>query len=111
MKVIVEEIDTLVSRAGKHPIWGYAHCLRVFALAEELARAERLDYDAEILRLSALLHDIGLYRAYSLREGTDHARRSVTVAARMLTPPAAWPRHASSRWTPSSRAWKARPTI
>jgi uncharacterized protein len=84
MKVIVEEIDTLVSRAGKHPIWGYAHCLRVFALAEELARAERLDYDAEILRLSALLHDIGLYRAYSLREGTDHARRSVTVAARML---------------------------
>jgi uncharacterized protein len=84
MKVIVEEIETLVSRAGKHPIWGYTHCLRVFALAEELARAERLDYDAEILRLSALLHDIGLYRAYSLREGTDHARRSVTVAARML---------------------------
>lgn len=84
MKVIVEEIDTLVSRAGKHPIWGYTHCLRVFALAEELARAERLEYDAEILRLSALLHDIGLYRAYSLREGADHARRSVTVAARML---------------------------
>jgi uncharacterized protein len=84
MKVIVEEIDTLVSRAGKHPIWGYTHCLRVFALAEELARAERLDYDAEILRLSALLHDIGLYRAYSLREGADHARRSVAVAARML---------------------------
>ena len=84
MKVIVEEIETLVSRAGTHPIWGYAHCLRVHALAEELARAQRLDYDAEILRLSALLHDIGLYRAYSMREGSDHARRSVAVAARML---------------------------
>lgn len=84
MRVIVEETETLVSRAGKHPIWGYAHCLRVLALAEELARAERLDYDAEILRLSALLHDIGLYRAYSLREGADHALRSVAVAARML---------------------------
>ena len=84
MRVIVEEIETLVSRAGTHPIWGYAHCLRVFALAEELAQAERLDYDQEILRLSALLHDIGLYRAYSLREGTDHTRRSVAVAARML---------------------------
>jgi uncharacterized protein len=84
MKVIVEEIETLVSRAGAHPIWGYTHCLRVFALAEELAREERLDYDPEILRLSALLHDIGLYRAYSLREGTDHTRRSVAVAARML---------------------------
>ena len=84
MKVIVEEIETLVSRAGTHPIWGYAHCLRVFDLAEELARAERLDYDQEILRLSALLHDIGLYRAYSLREGADHTRRSMAVATRML---------------------------
>src|ERR671928_1778022 len=84
MKVIVEEIETLVSRAGTNPIWGYAHCLRVFDLAEQLARAERLDYDREILRLSALLHDIGLYRAYSMREGADHTRRSVAVAARML---------------------------
>lgn len=84
MRVFIEEIETLVSRAGTHPIWGYAHCLRVFALAEELAQAERLDYDQEILRLSALLHDIGLYRAYSLREGTDHTQRSVAVAARML---------------------------
>lgn len=84
MRVIVEEVETLVSRAGKHPIWGYNHCLRVFALAEELARAERLDYDREILRLAALLHDIGLYRAYSLREGADHARRSVAVATRLL---------------------------
>ena len=67
MRVVVEEIERLVSRAGTHPIWGYAHCLRVHALAEELAREERLDYDMEILRLSALLHDIGLYRAYSLR--------------------------------------------
>ncbi len=84
MKVIVDEIETLVSRAGTHPIWGYAHCLRVFDLAEQLARAERLDYDAEILRLSALLHDIGLYRAYSMREGADHTRRSMAVATRML---------------------------
>ena len=84
MKVIVEEIEALVSRAGGHPIWGYAHCLRVHALAEKLAREERLDYDPEILRLSALLHDIGLYRAYSLREGADHVRRSVAVATRML---------------------------
>lgn len=84
MRVIVEEVETLVSRAGTHPIWGYDHCLRVFDLAKKLAEAERLDYDAEILRLAALLHDIGLYRAYSLREGADHARRSVAVAARML---------------------------
>ncbi len=73
-----------MARAGTDPVWGYAHCLRVFALAEDLARAERLAYDAEILRLSALLHDIGLYRAYSLSKGADHARRSVAVATRLL---------------------------
>lgn len=84
MRVIVEEVETLVSRAGKHPIWGYEHCLRVFDLAEKLAEAERLNYDTEILRLAALLHDIGLYRAYSMREGADHTRRSVAVASRML---------------------------
>ena len=83
MRAIVEEIEDLVARAGVHPIWGYTHCLRVHSLAEELARAERLDYDAEILRLAALLHDIGLYRAYALREG-DHAHRSVAVATRLL---------------------------
>ncbi|MDQ4003748.1 MAG: HD domain-containing protein [Actinomycetota bacterium] len=77
-------METLVSRAGTHPIWGYDHCLRVLSLAEELARAERLDYDEEILRLSTFLHDIGLYRAYTLREGADHVRRSVAVATRIL---------------------------
>ena len=84
MRAIVEEIETLVARAGTHPIWGYTHCLRVHSMAEELAREEQLDYDAEILRLAALLHDIGLYRAYALREGVDHAHRSVAVATRLL---------------------------
>ncbi len=84
MRVVVEEIESLVSRAGGHPIWGYVHCLRVHALAEMLEREERIDYDPEILRLSALLHDIGLYRAYSLRESADHVRRSVAVATRLL---------------------------
>jgi uncharacterized protein len=84
MRVIVEEMERLISRAGTHPVWGYSHCLRVHALAEELAKAEDLDYDPEVLRLAALLHDVGLYRAYRLREGADHARRSVAVASRLL---------------------------
>ncbi|QIN77635.1 HD domain-containing protein [Rubrobacter marinus] len=84
MKPILKEIDRLVSRMGTHPVWGYAHCVRVCVLAEDLAREEGLRYDAEALRLASLLHDIGLYRAYSMREGTDHVRRSLAVAAGML---------------------------
>jgi uncharacterized protein len=84
MKALTEEVEGLVARVGTHPVWGYVHCLRVHALAEELARSERLSYDAEILRIAALLHDVGLYKAYAFREAPDHARRSADVAERLL---------------------------
>lgn len=69
---------------GTHPVWGYTHCLRVYALGEELAESEGLEPDPEILRLASLLHDIGLYKAYALREAPDHAKRSAAVAERIL---------------------------
>jgi uncharacterized protein len=84
MRPLLDEIEALVARAGTDPIWGYAHCRRVHALAEDLAKAERLTYDREILRAAALLHDIGLYKAYALRDAPDHASRSATVAERIL---------------------------
>lgn len=84
MKTFVDEIATIVARAGTHPVWGYAHCRRVYALAGELALSEGVSYDAEILHLAALLHDIGLYKAYALRDAPDHAQRSAVVAGRLL---------------------------
>ncbi len=80
----VEEVEALVARVGTHPVWGYAHCRRVHELAKQLAEDERISYNPEILHISALLHDIGLYKAYNLREARDHARRSATVARRIL---------------------------
>lgn len=84
MTELMQEVETLVERVGTHPIWGYSHCLRVYDLAEKLATSEGVEHDAEILRLSALLHDVGLYKAYNMREGVDHARRSMGVAERTL---------------------------
>src|SRR5215208_1684206 len=84
MRPLVEEIEALVARVGIHPIWGYAHCRRVHALAQKLAASEQLSYDAEILRIAALLHDVGLYKAYAFREASDHAKRSAAVAERIL---------------------------
>ena len=84
MRSVLEEVEALVARVGTHPIWGYGHCLRVHALAEGLAADEGLTYDAEILRIAALLHDVGLYKAYAFREAPDHARRSADVAERVL---------------------------
>jgi uncharacterized protein len=84
MKALADEVEALVARIGTHPVWGYAHCLRVHALSERLAAAERLSYDVEILRIAALLHDVGLYKAYAFREAPDHAKRSADVAERLL---------------------------
>ncbi|MDP8949888.1 MAG: HD domain-containing protein, partial [Actinomycetota bacterium] len=84
MKSLADEISALVARVGTHPVWGYQHCLRVHTLAETLAASERLSYDAEILRIASLLHDVGLYKAYAFREAPDHAKRSADVAERVL---------------------------
>ncbi len=84
MKTVMEELEALVARVGTHPVYGYTHCLRVYALAEELAALEEVSYDTEILRAAALLHDIGLYKAYARREPADHAKRSAIVAGRIL---------------------------
>ena len=84
MKSVVEEVDALVARVGTHPVWGHGHCLRVHAMTEELARSEGITYDTEILRVSALLHDIGLYKVYAMREPANHAKRSAAVAQRIL---------------------------
>lgn len=84
MRTLSGEIEDLIRRVGTHPIWGYEHCLRVNAMAEEVGAGEGVRYDAEILRLASLLHDIGLYKAYNLREAPDHAERSAFVAGRIL---------------------------
>lgn len=82
---MVEEIEARVARVGTDdPIWGYDHCLRVYALARELGRIENLSFDAELLYIAALLHDVGLYKAYARRKEPDHARRSVAVAGQLL---------------------------
>jgi uncharacterized protein len=84
MKLVVEEIEGLVARVGTDPVYGYSHCLRVYSLAEDIAASENVTYDREILRVAALLHDVGLYKAYAMREPADHAKRSALVARRIL---------------------------
>jgi len=42
------------------------HSVRSYAWAVELARQDRLEFDPEILYVSAILHDIGLVPAYDL---------------------------------------------
>lgn len=64
--------DSALARRARELIAGVAapflvnHSVRCYAWAVELARHDRLQFDPEILYVSAMLHDIGLVPAYDL---------------------------------------------
>lgn len=58
------------------------HSVRVYAWAAELARHDRLEFDPEILYVSAILHDIGLVPAYDL--GGCYEVDGAIAAARLV---------------------------
>ena len=45
----------------KHPAWGYSHNLRDYALARELAAADQVSLDDDVLFAAAYLHDIAAF--------------------------------------------------
>ena len=47
------------------------HSIRSYAWAVELARHDELQFDPEILYVSAMLHDIGMVPAYDLGDGYE----------------------------------------
>src|SRR5271156_368835 len=45
----------------KNPAWGYSHCLRDYALAKEMAAADHVAVDDDVLYAAAYLHDIAAF--------------------------------------------------
>ncbi|MEO7208733.1 MAG: HD domain-containing protein [Steroidobacteraceae bacterium] len=45
----------------KNPAWGYSHCLRDYALALELAAADHVALDDDVLFAAAYLHDMAAF--------------------------------------------------
>src|SRR5450631_904706 len=56
----------------KHPAWGYSHCLRDYALARELAAADHLTLDDDVLFAAAYLHDLAAFKPWE-DEKLDHS--------------------------------------
>lgn len=62
------------------PSFLFNHCARSFLFADAIGKHDRLQYDRELLYLSAMLHDLGLTDAYVGAdqrfelEGADRAR-------------------------------------
>jgi HD superfamily phosphodiesterase len=45
----------------KNPAWGYSHCLRDYALARQLAAADHVALDDDVLYAAAYLHDMAAF--------------------------------------------------
>jgi len=56
----------------KNPAWGYSHCERDYALARELAAADHVTVDDDVLFAAAYLHDLAAFPPWE-NEKLDHS--------------------------------------
>lgn len=71
------------AEAFAHPSWGVSHCKRVYALASQIAAAEGLPVDDDVLHAVAYLHDAGAFEAWRI-EGCAQAECSARAAEEVL---------------------------
>ncbi|KUO78907.1 MAG: phosphohydrolase [Desulfosporosinus sp. BRH_c37] len=76
-----QELIDIIDKSGAHPALGVKHCFRVYHLAKELSSG--LILDDEVLYTATMLHDLGKYPTYALKN-VDHALRSKGVASNIL---------------------------
>src|ERR1700727_2777373 len=53
-------VRAFAAKHFKNPAWGYSHCLRDYALARELAAADHVTLDDDVLFAAYYLHYLGV---------------------------------------------------
>ena len=69
----------------KHPAWGYVHSQRDYALARQLARADAVTLDDDVLFAASYLHDIAAFAPYA-KPGEDHSDTAADLVSTILAP-------------------------
>lgn len=65
-------VRDLAAKHFKNPAWGYSHCMRDYALARELAAADHVTLDDDVLFAAAYLHDMAAFKPWE-NEKLDHS--------------------------------------
>jgi len=65
-------VRALAMEHFKNPAWGYSHNLRDYALARELAAADHVALDDDVLFAAAYLHDMAAFPPWE-KEKVDHS--------------------------------------
>lgn len=67
----------------RHPAWGFSHSTRDYALAKELAAADGVTPDDDVLFAAAYLHDMAAFAPWE-KESVDHADEAASIVHTVL---------------------------
>jgi HD domain len=67
----------------KNPAWGYSHCGRDYALARELAAADHVTLDDDVLFAAAYLHDMAAFAPWE-KPKLDHSDVAADIVDSVL---------------------------
>jgi HD superfamily phosphodiesterase len=76
-------VRALAAKHFKNPAWGYSHCLRDYALARELAAADHVTLDDDVLFAAAYLHDIAAFKPWE-KPKLDHSDVGADIVGTVL---------------------------
>jgi HD superfamily phosphodiesterase len=65
-------VRDFAAKQFKNPAWGYSHSVRDYALARELAAADHVALDDDVLFAAAYLHDMAAFKPWE-NEKLDHS--------------------------------------
>ncbi len=78
-----EHVRDFAAEHFKHPAWGYSHSERDYALARELAAADHVTLDDDVLFAAAYLHDMAAFAPWA-KEKVDHADEAASIVNTVL---------------------------
>lgn len=68
----------------RHPAWGASHSTRDYELAKQLAAADKVALDDDVLYAAAYLHDVAAFAPFA-KDGVDHQDQAATLVESLLT--------------------------
>lgn len=66
-----------------NPAWGFSHCQRDYELARELAAADHVRLDDDVLYAASYLHDMAAFEPWE-KSGVDHADQAAEIVDTVL---------------------------
>src|ERR1700743_1901549 len=76
-------VDKFAQEHFHNPAWGYSHCQRDYQLAVELAAADHVKLDDDVLYAAAYLHDMAAFEPWQ-KSGVDHADQAAEIVDTIL---------------------------